>query len=262
MALLIIDALNIIRRIHEAVPGEDSEEKVADTVNSSLASFKRALRTHRPTHAVAVFDHGGRTWKHELYEPYQAHRKPMPPLLRDGLLTIKQSLQAMGLHWIAIEGIEADDAIATLAEKWCQASTQQAIILSTDKDFLQLLSDQVCVYDHFKGVWRDAAYVLEKFGVKPNQMGDLLALMGDAADNIPGVDKVGAKTAAELLRINGHLDRVISNADKVEGQVGAHLRKGIERARLSRQLVSFKTDMPLGLTWRMLLQQPGTGSND
>lgn len=114
MALLIIDALNIIRRIHEAVPGEDSEEKVADTVSSSLASFKRALRTHRPTHAVAVFDHGGRTWKHELYAPYQAHRKPMPPLLRDGLLSIKQSLQTLGLNWIAIEGIEADDAIATL----------------------------------------------------------------------------------------------------------------------------------------------------
>lgn len=262
MALLMIDALNIIRRIHEAVPGPDSEPKVADTVSSSLASFKRALNTHRPTHAVAVFDHGGRTWKQDLYEPYQAHRKPMPPLLRDGLLSLKQALHAMGLHWIAIEGVEADDAIAALTEKWCQASSDPAIILSTDKDFLQLLSDQVCIYDHFKGVWRDPAYVLKKFGVKPSQMGDLLALMGDVADNIPGVDKVGAKTAAELLRINGHLDRVIANADKVSGQVGAHLRKGIERARLSRQLVSFKTDMPLGLTWRMLSQQQKQNPSD
>jgi DNA polymerase-1 len=262
MTLLMIDAMNIIRRIHEAVPGEDSAQKLADTVSSSLASFKRALNTHRPTHAVAVFDHGGRTWKHALYEPYQAHRKPMSPLLRDGLLTIKQALQAMGLHWIAIEGIEADDAIAALTQKWCQASQGKAIILSTDKDFLQLLNAQVCIYDHFKGVWRDEAYVLAKFGVKPSQMGDLLALMGDAADNIPGVDKVGAKTAAELLRINGHLDRVIANADKVEGQVGANLRKGIERARLSRQLVAFKTDMPLGLTWRMLLQAQRVGSSE
>jgi DNA polymerase-1 len=262
MTLLMIDAMNIIRRIHEAVPGEDSAQKLADTVSSSLASFKRALNTHRPTHAVAVFDHGGRTWKHALYEPYQAHRKPMSPLLRDGLLTIKQALQAMGLHWIAIEGIEADDAIAALAQKWCQVRQGKAIILSTDKDFLQLLNAQVCIYDHFKGVWRDEAYVLAKFGVKPSQMGDLLALMGDAADNIPGVDKVGAKTAAELLRINGHLDRVISNADKVEGQVGANLRKGIERARLSRQLVAFKTDMPLGLTWRMLLQAQRVGSSE
>lgn len=254
MALLIIDAMNIIRRIHEAVPGSDSESGVEDTIKSSLASFQRALKTHRPTHAVAVFDHGGRTWKHELYAQYQAHRKPMPGVLRDGVLRIKQSLQTMGLHWIAIEGVEADDAIAALVEKWCKASTDPVVILSTDKDFLQLLSEQVRIFDHFKGVWRDAAYVLEKFGVKPAQMGDLLALMGDAVDGIPGVDKVGAKTAAELLRIHGHLDRVISNSDKIGGRVGVNLRKGVEMARLSRKLVSFKTDMPLGLTWKMLAQ--------
>jgi DNA polymerase-1 len=262
MSLLIIDAMNVIRRIHEAVPGEESEEKLADTIASSLASFRRALNTHRPTHAVAVFDHGGRTWKHDLYAHYQAHRKPMPELLRGGLQTIKQALQNTGLRWIAIEGIEADDAIATLVEKWCKANPDRVIILSTDKDFLQLLSDQVCIYDHFKGIWRDQAYVLEKFGVKPSQMADLLALMGDAVDGIPGVDKVGRKTAAELLRINGNLERVISNSDKVTGQVGAHLRKGIEMARLSRKLVSFKTDMPLGLTWRMLSQQPQINPSD
>lgn len=254
MSLLIIDALNIIRRIYEAIPDPDSAEKVADTLHSSLRSFNRARTTHRPTHAVAVFDHGGRTWKHDLYAGYQAHRKPMPQALRDGLLSIKQELHEMGLHWIAIEGIEADDAIAALVEKWCSARSERVIILSTDKDFLQLLNDQVCIYDHFKDVWRDAAYVQKKFGVTPSQMGDLLALMGDAVDGVPGVDKVGCKTAAMLLRTNGNLDRVIANADKVAGQVGAHLRQGIEAARLSRQLVSFKTDMPLGLTWNMLSQ--------
>jgi len=254
MSLLMIDAMNIIRRVHEAVPGPDSEEKVADTIKSSLASFKRALKTHTPTHAVVVFDYGGRTWKHDLYEGYQAHRKPMPECLRDGLATIKQELPNLGLHWIAIKGIEADDAIATLTEKWCKLSLGRAIILSTDKDFLQLLTDQVCIYDHFKGVWRDQNYVAKKFGVKPSQMGDLLALMGDSVDGIPGIHKIGSKTAAELLRINGNLDRVISNSDKVAGQVGANLRKGIEMARVSRKLVSFKTDVPLGLTWRMLLQ--------
>ena len=254
MSLLVIDALNIIRRIHEAIPTPDSADKVADTIKSSLSSLTRALKTHSPTHAVAVFDFGGRTWKHDLFEGYQAHRKPMPQHLRDGLATLKQALPALGLHWIAIEGIEADDAIAALVEKWCRHSAERVIILSTDKDFLQLLNDQVCVYDHFKGAWRDDAYVLEKFGVKPSQMGDLLALMGDAADGIAGVDKVGSKTAATLLRINGTLDRVLSNADKVAGQVGVHLRKGIESARLSRKLVSFKTDQPLGLTWKMLAQ--------
>lgn len=254
MSLLIIDALNIIRRIHEAIPEPDSEEKVANTVKSSLSSFRRALNTHRPTHAVAVFDHGGRTWKHDLYAGYQAQRQPMPQALRDGLLTIKRELHDVGLHWIAIEGIEADDAIAALVEKWCQTRSERAIILSTDKDFLQLLNDQVCIYDHFKDVWRDGAYVQEKFGVTPSQMGDLQALMGDAVDGVPGVDKIGRKTAATLLRINGNLERLIANADKVGGQVGVNLRKGIEITRLSRQLVSFKTDRPLGLTWKMLAQ--------
>jgi DNA polymerase-1 len=263
MSLLIIDALNMIRRIHEAIADTDGDDKVADTINSSLRSFKRALNTHQPTHAVAVFDHGGRTWKHDLYAAYQAGRKPMPQALRDGLLILQQSLRDMGLHWIAIEGIEADDAIAALVEKWCRYSAEQVTILSTDKDFLQLLNDQVRIYDHFKDAWRDAAYVQEKFGVKPSQMGDLLALMGDAVDGVPGVDKIGRKTAATLLRIHGHLDRLISNADKVSGQVGVNLRKGIEVARLSRRLVSFKTDVPLGLTWRMLAQvQPTYQKND
>ena len=262
MALLIIDALNIIRRIHEAVPGLEDDAKIADTLTSSLASFKRALQTHKPSHAVAVFDHGGRTWKHDLYALYQAHRKPMPQPLRDALPPLRQSLQNLGLHSIAIEGIEADDAIATLTEKWCQARAERVIIVSTDKDFLQLLSEQVRIYDHFKGLWRDEAYIKEKFGVKPSQMGDLLALMGDAADGIPGVPKVGLKTAAGLLRIHGHLERVISNADKVEGQVGANLRKSIEILRLSRTLVSFKTDMPLGLTWRMIALQRPVGATE
>jgi 5'-3' exonuclease len=255
MALLIIDALNIIRRIHEAVPGLKDDSKIADTFTSSLASFKRALKTHNPTHAVAVFDHGGRTWKHDLYAPYQAHRKPMPQPLREALPTIRQGLQDLGLHSIAIEGIEADDAIATLAEKWCAASQEQVIIMSTDKDLLQLLNDQVGIFDHFKGRWRDEAYIKEKFGVKPQQMGDLLALMGDPVDGIPGVPKVGQKTAAGLLRIHGNLERVISNVDKVKGQVGVNLRQGIEMLRLSRALVSFKTDTPLGLTWRMISMQ-------
>ncbi|MBA3059101.1 MAG: 5'-3' exonuclease [Gammaproteobacteria bacterium] len=254
MSLLIIDALNIIRRIHEAIAVPDGEATVADTLKSGLSSFKRALKTHRPTHAVAVFDHGGRTWKHELYEGYQANRKAMAQPLRDGLPTLQHELNEMGLHWISIEGIEADDAIATLVEKWCKATSEQTIILSTDKDFLQLLSAQVCIYDHFKDLWRDAAYVQAKFAVMPSQMGDLLALMGDAVDGVPGVDKVGRKTAARLLRINGNLDRLIANADKVGGQVGVNLRKGMEIARLSRQLVSFKTDRPLGLTWKMLAQ--------
>lgn len=262
MALLIIDALNIIRRIHEAVPGPESEAKVANTITASLASFRRALKTHAPTHAVAVFDHGGRTWKHDLYAPYQAHRKPMPQPLREALPTLRQGLQNLGLHSIAIEGIEADDAMATLAEKWCQAHPQRVIMVSTDKDFLQLLNDQVCIFDHFIGRWRDEAYVLEKFGVKPSQMGDLLALMGDAVDGIPGVPKVGRKTAAGLLRIHGHLDRVISNADKVPGQVGAHLRQGIEILRLSRALVAFKTDVPLGLTWRMISISQALNTNE
>ena len=252
MTLLTIDALNVVRRIHEANPTPDSPDKVIGTFRSCMASFRRALSEHRPTHAVVVFDHGGNTWRHDLYSGYKAHRTPMPADPKNGLPMLQKDLEESGLSWISIEGIEADDAIAALVEKWCVFSQAKVTVLSTDKDFCQLLSDQVCVYDHFKSSWRDATWVENNFGVRPDQMGDLLALTGDAVDAIPGVEKVGKKTAASWLKQFDNLEKLLSRADQIQGKVGVYLRRDSELARLSKKLVSFKTDMPLGLTWKML----------
>ena len=252
--LLAIDAMHIVRRIYEAIPVPDSPTKAANAIESSMSSFRRALSDHRPSHACVVFDHGGNTWRHDLYSGYKAQREPMSEHLRDAIVILKQDLVDSGIHWISPEGVEADDSIGALIYKWCEFTTAKAIILSTDKDFYKLLSEQVCIYNHFKYEWYDSLWVEEKFGVKPYQFEDYLALMGDQSDGVPGIDKVGKKTAANLLKIHGTLDRIIANADKIEGQVGVNLRKGIEQARLSKQLVSFKIDMPLGLTWKMLEQ--------
>jgi len=252
MKLLLVDAMNVIRRIYEAIPSEDSPEKAQACVTSSLSSMRRALDLHHASHVCVVFDHGAKNWRHELYDKYKANRKPMPEHLRNVLPTIKDELSKIGIRCFDIEGFEADDVIAALSQKWTSDNRGFVVILSTDKDFYSIMSDQIVIYDHFKSEWRDEAYVIDKFGVKPSQMADFLALTGDTSDNIPGVEKIGKKTAAELLRIHGNLDRIIGNSDKVSGQVGANLRKGIEMAKLSRQLVLFKTDMHLGLTWRML----------
>lgn len=251
MSLLAIDALNIARRIYEAIPLTDVD-RASKTVKSCVASYRRAIEEHRPTHAVVVFDHGGRTWRHDLYAKYKSSRKPTPVDFQNAVSEIKAELSKSGIQCICVPEVEADDAIAALVEKWCQSTKDNAIILSTDKDFLQLLSSQVHVYDHFKSKWLDEVFVIEKFGVTVSQFGDLLALMGDASDDVPGVEKIGQKTAARLLKINGNLERVLSNADKVDGQVGVNLRAGIDSARLSKKLVSFKTDIQLGITWKLI----------
>lgn len=148
MSLLILDAMNIIRRIHEAIGAPDREVKAADTVKSSLSSFKRALKTHRPTHAVAVFVHGGRTRKHDLYEGYQVNRKPMPQHLRDGLPIIKRELHEMGLHWISIEGIPMCRELhgGALARAWNQQRRSARVWHQTDfeNSVLLLVTRQRC----------------------------------------------------------------------------------------------------------------------
>jgi protein Xni len=252
--LLAIDAMNIVRRIYEAIPEPDSDSKASKALKSSISSLRRALTEHRPSHACVVFDHGGNTWRHDLYSGYKANRDPMSDHLRDALILLKQELLESGIHWICVEGVEADDAIGALISNWCKFTTSKVVVLSTDKDFFKLICDQVCIYDHFKSEWRDSQWVEEKFGVQPYQFEDFLALMGDAVDGVPGISKIGKKTAAKLLRIHGNLDRIIANADKIEGEVGVNLRKEIDQARLSKQLVSFKLDIPLGLTWKMLAQ--------
>ncbi len=251
--LLVIDGLNIVRRVYEANLAPDSADKAQGAVRSSLASFRRALNEHRPDFALAAFDFGGNTWRHDLYQPYRETRKPMPTELREVLPQFKEQLEATtGLKSITVPEVEADDVIAAVTMAWLKTSKGPVIAMSTDKDLAELIAHGALVRDHFKPEWRDEVWVQNKFGVRAALLHDLLALMGDKTDGIPGIEKVGVKTAAAWLNEYGSLDNLLASADAIKGKAGERLREQADMARLSRKLVAFKTDMTLGLTWSML----------
>ena len=250
--LLAIDGLNIVRRVYEASPEEDSHEKAETALRHALSSFRKLIAAHAPTHVLPAFDFGGPTWRHELYPRYREQRAPMPSYLREALPAFHEKLAAEGLHVVMIAGVEADDVIGTAVLRWLAEGRGEAIVASTDKDLHGLVANGALVWDHFKGEWHDDAWVRAKFGVAPELLVDLLALMGDVTDGVPGVSKVGMKTAAKLLNAYGNLDAVMAGAGILKTPVGERLRAERDILYLSRQLVELKTDVKLGVTWNML----------
>ena len=250
--LLAIDGLNIVRRVYEASPEPDSPEKADIALRHALSSFRKLIGAHNPTHVLAAFDHGGTTWRHALYPRYREHRAPMPSFLRDALPAFHDKLAGEGLHVLMLPEVEADDVIGTGVLRWLAEGRGEAIVASTDKDLHCLIAHGALVWDHFKGEWHDEAWVLARFGVAPELLVDLLALMGDATDGVPGVSKVGMKTAAKLLNAYGDLDAVMAGAGILKTPIGERLRAERDTLYLSRQLVQLKTDVRLGVTWKML----------
>ena len=254
--LLAIDGLNIVRRVYEASPEEDSAEKAETALRHAQSSFRRLLEAHSPTHVLAAFDHGGPTWRHALYPRYREARAPMPSFLRAALPAFHDRLVAAGLRVLVLPEVEADDVIGTGVLRWLAEGRGEAIIASTDKDLHGLIAHGALVWDHFKGEWHDDAWVRAKFGVAPELLTDLLALMGDVTDGVPGVSKVGMKTAAKLLNAYGDLDAVMAGAGILKTPIGERLRAERETLYLSRRLVQLKTDVRLGVTWNMLAYDP------
>ena len=250
--LLAIDGLNIVRRVYEASPDEDSPDKAATALRHALSSFRRLLTTHAPTHVLPAFDFGGPTWRHALYPRYREQRAPMPSCLREALPDFHEKLAAEGLTVVMIPEVEADDVIGTAVLRWLAEGRGEAIVATTDKDLHGLIANGALVWDHFKGEWHDDAWVRAKFGVAPELLPDLLALMGDPTDGVPGVSKVGMKTAAKLLNAYGDLDAVMAGAGILKTPIGERLRAERDILYLSRQLVQLKTDVRLGVTWNML----------
>ena len=253
--LLAIDGLNIVRRVYEASTEPDSPEKADTALRHALSSFRNLMAAHDPTHVLAAFDFGGPTWRHALYPRYREHRAPMPQCLRDALPLFHARLEQAGLHPLMLPDVEADDVIGTGVLRWLAEGRGDAIIATTDKDLHGLIANGALVWDHFKGEWHDDAWVRARFGVAPEQLVDLLALMGDATDGVPGVSKVGMKTAARLLNAYGDLDAVVAGAGILKTPLGERLRAERDILYLSRDLVRLKTDVHLGVTWKMLCVQ-------
>lgn len=249
--LVLVDGSSYLYRAYHAmpdlraVPGDPSSP--ATGAIRGMINMMQALRKDVVAdYAVCVFDTSGPTFRDAMYDQYKATRSPMPDDLRTQIEPIHQVVDLLGWKVLAVPGVEADDVIATLAHM-AAAQGMEVIVSSGDKDLSQLVNERITIIDTMNGKRRDVAGVTAEFGVPPEKMIDYQALVGDTVDNVPGVTKVGPKTAAKWLEEYGSLDNLIANADAIKGVAGNNLREAIANGQLalSRQLVTMKTDCEL-----------------
>ncbi|MGB5540197.1 MAG: DNA polymerase I [Gammaproteobacteria bacterium] len=217
--------------------------------------LRSLLAEYDPQHIAVVFDAKGKTFRHDLYEQYKAHRPAMPDELSSQVEPLLELIRALGLPLLQVVGVEADDVIGTLAVQ-ATAHGLETVISTGDKDMAQLVNAQVTLVNTMNRTRLDADGVQQKFGVTPGQIVDYLALIGDTSDNIPGVPGVGPKTAAKWLTAWGSLDNVIEHAGEIKGKVGDKLRAALEQLPLSRELATIRCDLELDTGPEALQRQP------
>ncbi|OYU27928.1 MAG: DNA polymerase I [Burkholderiales bacterium PBB2] len=243
--LLLVDGSSYLYRAYHAMPDLRGPEGVATgAIHGMVAMMKRLRDQVAAEHAVCVFDAKGPTFRDEWYPEYKAQRAPMPDALREQIAPIHEVVQLLGWPILEVPGIEADDAIGTLARVAAEAG--HAVVVSTgDKDLAQLVTPDVTLINTMSNETLDIPGVIAKFGVPPDRIIDYLTLMGDTVDNVPGVEKVGPKTAAKWIAEYGSLDGVIASADKIKGVAGENLRKALDWLPMGRKLVTVKLDCDL-----------------
>jgi DNA polymerase-1 len=243
--LVLIDGSSYLYRAFHALPpltGPQGEPTGA--LLGVLNMLLKSLREHDGAQFVVVFDAPGRTFRDDLFAAYKAHRPPMPDDLRVQIEPLLEAVQALGLPLLRISGVEADDVIGTLARR--AADGDRRVLISTgDKDMAQLVGPYITLVNTMSDSTYDRDGVKAKFDVWPEQIIDYLALAGDSSDGIPGIDKVGPKTAAKWLNQYGSIDALITNADQVPGKIGENLRAGLDTLALSRQLATIRCDLDL-----------------
>jgi len=245
--LVLIDGSSYLYRAFHALPPlTNSAGQPTGAVHGVLSMLLKFLREFEPPHIGVVFDAPGRTFRDDLFAEYKANRPPMPDDLRAQTEPLLEAVQALGLPLLRIDGVEADDVIGTLAARAAEAG-QQVLISTGDKDMAQLVNERITLVNTMSNTVLDRAGVKAKFDVFPEQIIDYLALVGDSSDNIPGIDKVGPKTAAKWLNKYGTLDNLLAHAAEIEGKVGDNLRAGLTTLALSRQLATIRCDLALPL---------------
>ncbi|MEO7431850.1 MAG: DNA polymerase I, partial [Dokdonella sp.] len=242
--IVLIDGSSYLYRAFHALPPLTNAAGEPTGALFGIVNMLRATLKQQPAYAAFVQDAPGRTFRDDLYTEYKANRAPMPDDMRAQIEPMLAIVSALGFPILRIDGVEADDVIGTLTRQAIAAGIDVRVSTG-DKDFAQLVVPGVELVNTMTQSMLDDAGVFEKFGVRPDQIVDYLALMGDSVDNIPGVEKCGPKTAAKWLAEYGTLDGVIANADKVGGKIGENLRKALQQLPLSRQLATIKTDVVL-----------------
>ena len=245
--LVLIDGSSYLYRAYHALPAlTNSQGEPTGALHGVLSMIQKLIREHKPAHIAVVFDAPGKTFRDKLYADYKATRPPMPDDLRAQVKPILDAVKAMGLPLLQVPDVEADDVIGTL----CQQAARRGldVLVSTgDKDLAQLVNDRVTLVNTMTDTTMDRDAVKAKFDVYPEQIVDYLALVGDSSDNIPGVPKVGAKTAAKWLNLYDSADGIVEHGDDIKGKVGESLRDNIEQLRLSQQLATIRQDVDLNL---------------
>lgn len=251
--LIVVDGNSIANRAFYALPLlSNSQGLHTNAVYGVTTMLMKLLEDEKPTHFLFAFDAGKITFRHADYKDYKGGRAKTPPELSEQWPLIKELVAAFGIEQYELEGYEADDIIGTLTKR-AEGDKLQVIVVTGDKDMLQLASEYVTIALTRKGISEveryDPAYIEEKYGLKPEQIIDMKGLMGDSSDNIPGIPGVGEKTALKLLHQYETVERVLEHADEIKGKLGEKIRAHAEDARMSKQLATIYREVPLTMTW-------------
>ncbi|MBM4220023.1 MAG: DNA polymerase I [Gammaproteobacteria bacterium] len=254
--LWLVDGSSYLYRAFFALPPLTTSQGVpTGAVLGVLNMLNKLLREEDPELVAVVLDAPGRTFRDDLFEQYKAHRPPMPDDLRAQVAPLVEAIPALGLPMLRIEGVEADDVIGTLAERAAREGLE--VVISTgDKDMAQLVNERITLVNTMFDTRLDRDGVKAKFDVLPGQIVDYLALVGDSSDNIPGVPKVGPKTAAKWLGEYGSADNIVTHAAQIAGKVGESLRENLATLELSRKLATIRRDLDLPHAPAALTRKP------
>ncbi|MDH3761041.1 MAG: DNA polymerase I, partial [Gammaproteobacteria bacterium] len=255
--LVLVDGSSYLFRAYHGLPQLTSPSgHPTGAIYGVLNMLRKLIRDEQPDRVAVVFDAKGKTFRNDIYPEYKANRPPMPDDLRVQIEPLHQIIETQGFPLISIEGVEADDVIGTMSR---QAAEQgYSVLISTgDKDMAQLVNANVSLINTMNNHFMDEQGVVEKFQVKADQIVDYLALMGDSSDNIPGVPKVGPKTAAKWIEEYGSLRAIMDHADEFKGKVGEYLRESLAFLPMSYELATIKLDCDTGVSIDELQQQAG-----
>ena len=246
--VLVDGSYFLFRAFHALPPLTTSTGLQTNAIRGAISAIQKLMRRIQPTHMAVIFDTPEPTFRHVLSPIYKGDRPSMPEELSQQIPYLHALIRALGIPLHTLPGAEADDIIGTLAKR-AEKAGHQVLISTGDKDMAQLVTDKVTLEDSFKDKPMDINGVIEKFGVRPDQIIDYLTLMGDASDGIRGVPGVGAKTAAKLLNEYGSISGILENVDSIKGKVGQSLKDNVDGIKLDHQLASIVIDLDLNMSY-------------
>ncbi|MXP51189.1 5'-3' exonuclease [Pantoea sp. SoEX] len=259
--LILIDGLSILYRAYYAFPClSNSKGEPTGAIFGFINILKNIINQYKPSHIAVIFDSYSKTFRNKIFDDYKCNRLPMPNHMRIQIEPLYEIILAMGLKIIQVNGVEADDVIGTLVHKWCNKLDIFILINSNDKDMAQLVKPNVNIIDNTTKTILGPDDIKKKYGVAPELIVDLLAIMGDSSDNIPGIPKIGKKTALILIKELGNIESIYSNINKISfmsfrgaKNTAIRLNKYREIAFLSYKLAKIKTDVIVNVEYEDLI---------